>query len=189
MSERAWLLAEARGHWLLAWTLVVLAVVLWIRIQRPRGPAIRYGGWLLATFAGAALFPLVVAVGPRVSWSDLLGLLRVAPSVPDQSENSIAFQSWFDNRPTSFRPESVTASEERLADTTETVTRVVFAEQPPSRTGPTPPLWSIARSCSPWESGRPDFWSLQDGCSGGLAHLVIAGRLGTDRNRRARNRA
>ena len=57
MSERAWLLAEALGHWLLAWTLVVLAVVLWIRIQRPRRPAIRYGGWLLATFAGAALLP------------------------------------------------------------------------------------------------------------------------------------
>ena len=41
MSERAWLLAEeALGHWLLAWTLVVLAVVLWIRVRRPRRPPV-----------------------------------------------------------------------------------------------------------------------------------------------------
>ena len=66
MNERTVLLAEALGHWVLAWTLVVLAVAMWIRVQRPRQAAIRYGGWLLATFAGAGLLPVVVAVGPLV---------------------------------------------------------------------------------------------------------------------------
>ena len=72
MSERTRLVAEAFGHWVLAWTLVVLAVGLWSVVLRPRRASVRYGGWLLATFAGAALLPMVVAVGPRVSWSELI---------------------------------------------------------------------------------------------------------------------
>ena len=91
MSERTVLLAEALGHWVLAWTLVVVAVVLWIRVRRPRRPAIRYGGWLLATFAGAALLPVVVMVGPRVSWSEVVGLIRTQPAVPDPSDHANRF--------------------------------------------------------------------------------------------------
>jgi beta-lactamase regulating signal transducer with metallopeptidase domain len=116
MSERTVLLAEALGHWALAWTLVVLAVLLWIRVRRPRRSAIRYGGWLLATFAGAALLPVVIAVGPRVSWSEVTRLVHNAPAMPNQSDRAIAFRSWFDDQPTSFRPESVPAEKEGQAE-------------------------------------------------------------------------
>ena len=133
MSERTVLLAEALGNWVLAWTLVVLAVVLWIRVQRPRRSAIRYGGWLLATFAGAVLLPVVVAVGPRVSWSEVVGLLRRAPAVPERLDRAVAFRSWFDDQPMSFRPESVAASEDRLAGPAESVLLSGRAEPPSSR--------------------------------------------------------
>jgi hypothetical protein len=55
MSERTWLLAEALGHWLLAWTLVVLAVALWIRLRRPRRPAIPVPFLAASLLGGASL--------------------------------------------------------------------------------------------------------------------------------------
>jgi beta-lactamase regulating signal transducer with metallopeptidase domain len=136
MSERTVLWAEALGHWVLAWTLVVLAVVLWILVRRPRRSTIRYGGWLLATFAGAALLPIVVVVGPRVSWSEVVDLVRRAPAVPDRSDSPSAFRSWFDDQPISFRQESVTAREERLAARAESVLLDDRTEPPSSRVDP-----------------------------------------------------
>ncbi len=50
-----------------------------------------------------------------------MGLIRSARTAPDQSDRPIAFRSWFDEQPTSFRPESVAAREDRLADRAESV--------------------------------------------------------------------
>jgi beta-lactamase regulating signal transducer with metallopeptidase domain/peroxiredoxin len=116
MSERMVLIAEALGHWVLAWTLVLLAVMLWICALRPRRAAVRYAGWVLATFAGAALLPVVIVVGPRVSWSEVVGLIRTVSIVNVPSERPIAFRSWFADQPTSFRAELVTTFEDRSAD-------------------------------------------------------------------------
>jgi beta-lactamase regulating signal transducer with metallopeptidase domain/peroxiredoxin len=110
MSERAHLVAEAFGHWVLAWTLVVLAVGLWSVVFRPRRASVRYGGWLLATFAGAALLPMVVAVGPRVSWSEVILPLLPAAAVSAPQEPSSSSRSWFADLPASVRPELMARS-------------------------------------------------------------------------------
>jgi BlaR1 peptidase M56 len=140
MSERTVLVAEALGHWVLAWTLVVLAVMFWIRALRPHRAAVRYSGWLLATFAGAALLPVVIVVGPRASWSELVGLIRAAPAAPSLQERPIALRSWFDNQPTFSRPESVTIPEDRPADRADSASRSGRAE--PSSPKIDPPHWS-----------------------------------------------
>jgi beta-lactamase regulating signal transducer with metallopeptidase domain/peroxiredoxin len=104
MNERSLLIAEALGHWLLAWTLVVLAVGSGMRVLRPRRAAVRYGGWLLATFAGVALLPMVAWVGPRASWNELLSALRPIRAVPAPEDSSPSFRSWFADRTPDFRP-------------------------------------------------------------------------------------
>jgi beta-lactamase regulating signal transducer with metallopeptidase domain len=164
MSERMVMLAEGSGHWVLAWTLVVLAVVLWIRVQRPRRSALRYGGWLLATFAGAALLPLVVVVGPRISWSKAVGLLRTATAVPEPSDRPIAFRSWFDHQPTSFRPQTVVAGEDRLADRAESDLLSGRAE---------PPLPEVERP----QRRSVDRWLMIPLGIWGAGFLIFAARL------------
>ena len=96
MSERMVLVVEALGHWVLGWTLVVLAVAVWIRAARPRRAAVRYGGWLLATFAGAVLGPVVLAVGPLASWREVLGVLPTRPTAAEPSDRPTGSRSWFD---------------------------------------------------------------------------------------------
>ncbi len=164
MSDRMVLMVEALGHWVLAWTLVVLAVVLWIRVQRPRRSAIRYGGWLLATFGGLALLPVVVAVGPRVSWSEVVGLVRNVPAVAGQSDGAIAFRSWFDDQPTSFPSESVVNREDHLGNGTESNLLSGRAAPPAARVEP-PTRPSIDR----WLMIALGIW--------GAGLLVFAARL------------
>ena len=107
MNERMVLVVEALGHWVLAWTLVVAAVSLWIGVLRPRRAAVRYGGWLLATFGGAALAPIIIAVGPLASWREFVRVLSSRPPVAATSESPAAFRSWFDGPSGSVRPELV----------------------------------------------------------------------------------
>ena len=94
MSERAWQWVELVGHWTLAWTVVVAGVAVWLRLGRPVRVALRYWGWFWATFAGAALAPMVLAVGPLLSWRDALGLIRPGSTPPAGS--SARFVSWFE---------------------------------------------------------------------------------------------
>ncbi len=164
MSERTVLLAEALGHWILAWTLVVLVVMLWICVRRPRRPAVRYGGWLLATFAGAGLLPVVVAVGPRVSWSDVVGVFRTTSPVHDQSDRPIDLRSWFDDQPTSFRPKSDPVTESHRADHAESVLPSVRAGPPISRVDP-PRMASVDH----WLTMTVGIW--------GAGFLIFAARL------------
>ncbi len=104
MSDRSRMIIEALGHWLLAWVLVVLAVSLWAAILRPRRATVRYVGWLLATFAGAALLPGVVAIGPRISWREILPRSRpvVRPSTLERPTFSL--RSWFEDLPRAPKP-------------------------------------------------------------------------------------
>lgn len=94
MSEHAWRCVEWLGHWALAWTLVVAGVAAWLTIARPSRVALRYAGWLWATFAGAVLAPMVLAVGPLLSWRDALDLIQPASAAPARS--SARFVSWFE---------------------------------------------------------------------------------------------
>jgi beta-lactamase regulating signal transducer with metallopeptidase domain len=116
MNERTVLVVEALGHWVLAWTLVVLAVASWIGAARPRRAAVRYGGWLLATFAGLALAPIVLSVGPLANWREVFRVLVIERSAPDSSESSAAFRSWFDGETSPFRPESALIRPEDAID-------------------------------------------------------------------------
>ncbi|MBV8430607.1 MAG: hypothetical protein JO244_05560, partial [Solirubrobacterales bacterium] len=97
MSERAWLWTEAVGHWALAWTVVVVMVGTWLWLGRPRRAALRYYGWLWATFAGLAIAPLVAGLGPRWSWREALALIRQAPAA--RPEPPSRFRSWFERMP------------------------------------------------------------------------------------------
>src|SRR5436190_12383141 len=93
MSEHTWQGIEVLGHWLLAWTVVVGFIAVWIFCARPRRATVRYGGWLVATFAGAALLPALVGVGPRVTWHQVYALLgRPDRFVEDRGET---FPTWF----------------------------------------------------------------------------------------------
>src|SRR5438034_5030527 len=107
MSEPMRLTVEALGHWVLGWTLIVLGVAVWIGAARPRRATVRYGGWLLATFAGAALAPVVIAVGPLASWREVLRVFPTRPAAAEPSEPTAAFRSWFDGEPAAVRPGSV----------------------------------------------------------------------------------
>jgi beta-lactamase regulating signal transducer with metallopeptidase domain len=104
MNEHVFRITEAMGHWVLAWSLVVLIVGMGMRVLRPRRASVRYGGWLLSTFAGAALLPLVVVVGPRASWRELLAALRPPAAVPAREDPSPSFRSWFADMAPSIRP-------------------------------------------------------------------------------------
>ncbi|WP_406694466.1 carboxypeptidase regulatory-like domain-containing protein [Singulisphaera sp. Ch08] len=97
MNEHAWEWAESLGHWALAWTLVVVAVGAWIRLGRPSRASLRYGGWLLATFAGLVLAPLVVWLGPWVSWHDAVALVRRPANLAASPVGR--FTSWFEGVP------------------------------------------------------------------------------------------
>ena len=97
MSERMVLVVEAFGHWALAWTLVVLAVAVWIARPATAPGAVRYGGWLLATFAGRRSG----ADRPRGGTAWPPGARCSAPSRPAVGRPSVggppsAFRSWFD---------------------------------------------------------------------------------------------
>jgi len=71
MSEHLAGWADSAGHWLLAWAVVVAAVVALRAVCRPRRASVRYGGWLLATFAGVGLLLTVWAVSPVVTWKEI----------------------------------------------------------------------------------------------------------------------
>jgi hypothetical protein len=101
--------AESLGHWLLAWTLVVMAVSLWIVVLRPRRAALRYGGWLLATFSGAALLPVVALLGPRISWGDLLAAIRSHVALASAPAPATTLHPWFVDSPFTVQPERVIA--------------------------------------------------------------------------------
>ena len=89
MNEQIWSLTEMLGHWLLAWSVVVGLILVWLKVARPRRAAVRYAAWLLATFAGMALLPIVVAVGPRTSWRVILTALRPDSSCPPRTSRSL----------------------------------------------------------------------------------------------------
>jgi|GEM_PF-2383996 len=98
MDEHTWEWAELLGHWVLAWTLVVAAVAAWMRVSRPGRASVRYGAWLLATFAGLLLAPWALGVGPRISWVDVLAVVNLAPR--GSTVDPVArFPSWFEGRP------------------------------------------------------------------------------------------
>ena len=97
MSDREWQWVESLGHWALSWTLVVLAVAAWIRkgsADRTVGPAVRYGAWLWATFAGAALAPIIAGIVPRVSWRDVVASVAKPPA--PRPPRTAGFRSWFE---------------------------------------------------------------------------------------------
>ncbi len=165
MNERSFLIAEALGHWVLAWALVVLTVGIGMRVLRPRRAVVRYGGWLLSTFAGAALLPLVAVVGPRASWSELLAALRPPVSVPALAGSSPSFRSWFADTIPSVRPvespgkddpprleESSLSIEERLATPT-----------------------TVRAGVTPWPAG--DRWLLLSLGLWSVGFMVFATRL------------
>src|SRR4051812_33316953 len=115
MSEPMRLTVEALGHWALGWTLVVLAVVVWIVAARPRRTKVRYGGWLLATFAGALLAPVVIAMGPLASWREMLRVFPSRPAADEPSPPTAASRSWFDGEPAAIRPVPVASRAEDAA--------------------------------------------------------------------------
>jgi len=94
MSERAWQWVEPLGHWGLAWTVVVLMVVAWMRLARPRRVALRYWGWSWATFAGAALAPMILLLGPQVTWREAVARIRPVPA--SDPTPPARFRSWFE---------------------------------------------------------------------------------------------
>ena len=73
MTEIAWQWVESLGHWLLAWTVVVVVICTWLLVTRVRRAGVRYAGWLVATFAGVAFLPVVVSVSPVVSVPQAVG--------------------------------------------------------------------------------------------------------------------
>jgi beta-lactamase regulating signal transducer with metallopeptidase domain len=114
MSERLWSLIEIFGHWSLAWSVVVGLILLWLRVARPRRAAVRYAGWLLATFAGLALLPVVVKVDPRTSWREILAAVRPTQDAPHNPP--ALFRSWFDGMPASAGPRKLATIDERGPD-------------------------------------------------------------------------
>jgi beta-lactamase regulating signal transducer with metallopeptidase domain len=103
-------MAEALGHWILAWSVVIAAVTIWLRAARPPSSGVRYAGWLLATFAGLLLLP-IVAVGPRISWREIAAAFRSGDR--PQSDVPAPFRSWFDGLPASARLEPVKTPDQR----------------------------------------------------------------------------
>ena len=73
MTETAWQWVESLGHWLLAWTVVVVVICTWLLVTKVRRAGVRYAGWLVATFAGAAFLPVVLFVSPVVSVPQAVG--------------------------------------------------------------------------------------------------------------------
>ena len=114
MNEQIWSLTEMLGHWLLAWSVVVGLILVWLKVARPRRAAVRYAGWLLATFAGMALLPIVVAVGPRTSWRVILTALRPTQVAP--REPPAVFRSWFDRMPAAVGPRPLAMTTEHSLD-------------------------------------------------------------------------
>ena len=58
---------ETVAHWLIAWTIVVLCVTLWLALFRPRRPSVIHAGWMAATFSGALLISVAMFISHRVS--------------------------------------------------------------------------------------------------------------------------
>jgi len=114
MNDRIWALTEMLGHWLLAWSAVVSLTVLWLKMARPRTAAVRYAGWLLATFAGLALLPAVVTVGPRTSWHEMLAVLRPKRHAPEAPP--APFRSWFEGISAFDGPRPLATTLERRPD-------------------------------------------------------------------------
>lgn len=161
MSERAWQWAEVLGHWSLAWTVVVVAVGVWIRLGRPRRVALRYWGWCWATFAGAALAPMVLAVGPQVSWRDAVALIQ--PASAPTARAPARFVSWF---------EGISAVVPRdVPDASPGVERPAPgpSKAPVGRTLETPPADRLAGSSDRWLSIALAVWAA--------GFLVFAARL------------
>ncbi len=158
MNERMVLVVETLGHWVLGWTLVVLAVAFWIGATRPRRAAVRYGGWLLATFAGAALAPIVLAVGPLASWREIVRVFRAGPQVGvvEASAAPAEFRSWFDGETSPFRTEPAVSRSADSIDRGE-------AEAIP---GPFPPVAMAGTKADPparaerWLSLAAGLWSV-----------------------------
>ena len=73
MSEHAWQWVEAFAQWLLAWSVVLGVVSSYLVLTNVRRPGIRYVGWLLATFSGVVLLPVVISLSPVVSWRQITG--------------------------------------------------------------------------------------------------------------------
>lgn len=85
MSEHLAGWADSAGHWLLAWAVVVAAVVALRAVCRPRRASVRYGGWLLATFSGVGLLLIVLAVSPVVTWKEIGARFGWSPSGQEDS--------------------------------------------------------------------------------------------------------
>ncbi len=94
MTERTWQWVELMGQWALAWTVIVVMAVAWMRLGRPLRVTLRYWGWTCATFAGAALALMVLSPGPQVSWRDVVALIR--PASAPLPRPAARFVSWFE---------------------------------------------------------------------------------------------
>jgi len=116
--------SESLGHWLLAWTTVVVVVAILHLACRPRRSGVRYAGWLLATFSGAALLPVAISVEPMVSWQALL--LSFQNPAAHESTKEGAFRSWFDHPSTA----ELNAHPAPLAEATRSLTDISAAALP-----------------------------------------------------------
>jgi beta-lactamase regulating signal transducer with metallopeptidase domain len=102
--------AELLGHWGLAWGVVVILVSVWLFLARPRRSSVRYAGWVLATFAGLILFPLVICLAPKLSWRDAWALFPHGSARTASPGGAEPFHSWFENMTGFPAPLSITAS-------------------------------------------------------------------------------
>ncbi len=93
MISQTWQLPEMLGHLCLAWTTVVVLIGGWLLLAQPRQAAIRYAGWLLATFAGAVFLPMMVCVGPLTSWEQVTGSLRQELSIKPEARTTFRSRS------------------------------------------------------------------------------------------------
>ena len=76
MNEHLSNWGEPLMYWLLAWCLVNLLVAASVLFLRPRRAAVRYAGWLLATFSGVILILFAWDLTPVVSWEQMTGIFQ-----------------------------------------------------------------------------------------------------------------
>ncbi len=97
MTQNDWFLMESLWHWLGAWSVVIAAIVLWVFLGRVRRSGLRYLGWVLATFAGVLLLPVVAAIGPAVSWQTLF--TQAEPPPMAAAAEPVQYEPWFAEQP------------------------------------------------------------------------------------------
>ncbi|WP_422927338.1 M56 family metallopeptidase [Singulisphaera sp. PoT] len=170
MNEQTWRWVELAGHWLLAWTLVVLAVAAWIGVARPRRVALRYWAWCSATFAGAALLPIFLLLGPQVSWSEALARINVGVDVGTRPvERKVEtsrerFVSWFEGY-SAFMPREEPQEHEKAVQQGPAMGAMVEAST-------TEVTMKVGREGNRWASVVIAAWAL--GFAAFVARLIVA---------------